>query len=89
MEEEQPTVIYCDNNLAVAMAKNLVFYGKTKHMKIKFHFLTEAEQEGEVMLTYCSSLEQKADILTKAVTKQRFKMLRQELGVSSKYAKEE
>ena len=71
------------------MAKNPIFYGRTKHMKIKFYFFREAEQEGEVMLTHCSSLEQKADILTKAVTKQRFKMLRQELGVSSKYAKEE
>ena len=44
LEEEQPIVIYCDNNSVVAMAKNFVFHKRTKHMKIKFHFLREAEQ---------------------------------------------
>ncbi|KAK5846698.1 hypothetical protein PVK06_002995 [Gossypium arboreum] len=42
-EQTQPTEIRVDNQLAVAIAKNPVFRGKTKHVKIKFHFVCEVE----------------------------------------------
>ncbi|KAG8486018.1 hypothetical protein CXB51_019401 [Gossypium anomalum] len=64
-EQLKPTEIKVDNQSAVAIAKNPVFHGKTKHFKIKFHFVREAEQTGEVSLVHCSSQDQLADILTK------------------------
>ncbi|KAG8492771.1 hypothetical protein CXB51_010255 [Gossypium anomalum] len=64
-EQLEPTEIKVDNQSAVAIAKNPVFHGKTKHFKIKFHFVREAEQTGEVSLVHCSSQDQLADILTK------------------------
>ncbi|KAG8496025.1 hypothetical protein CXB51_009090 [Gossypium anomalum] len=64
-EQLESTEIKVDNQSAVAIAKNPVFHGKTKHFKIKFHFVREAEQTGEVSLVHCSSQDQLADILTK------------------------
>ena len=71
------------------MVKNPVFHGRTKHIKIKYHFVREAEAEKEVRLVHCNSKDQIADILTKALSKVKFETLRTRLGVSSKSAKEE
>lgn len=35
--------IYCDNQSVVVIAKNPVFYGKTKNFNIKYHFVREVE----------------------------------------------
>ncbi|KAL0303565.1 UNVERIFIED_CONTAM: Retrovirus-related Pol polyprotein from transposon TNT 1-94 [Sesamum radiatum] len=74
-------VILCDNKSAVAMVKNPVFHGKSKHIKIKYHAIREAEREGEVLLLHCLTEEQVADIFTKGLQKNRFEELRNKLGV--------
>ncbi|KAG8485549.1 hypothetical protein CXB51_018884 [Gossypium anomalum] len=76
-----PTEIMVDNQSAVAIAKNPVFHGKTKHFKIKFHFVREAEQSKEVSLVHCSSQDQLADILTKPLGTTRFEALRKLIGL--------
>ncbi|XP_038688643.1 cysteine-rich receptor-like protein kinase 10 [Tripterygium wilfordii] len=61
------TVIYCDNKYAIFIAKNPTHHGKTKHIKVKYHAIREAEKSGETQLVHCSSEEQVADLLTKAL----------------------
>ncbi|KAL0451419.1 UNVERIFIED_CONTAM: Retrovirus-related Pol polyprotein from transposon RE1 [Sesamum latifolium] len=75
------TEILCDNKSAVAMVKNPVFHGKSKHIKIKYHAIREAEREGKVLLLYCPTEEQVDDIFTKGLHKNRFEKLRNKLGV--------
>uniref|UniRef100_A0A803LSF4 Retroviral polymerase SH3-like domain-containing protein n=1 Tax=Chenopodium quinoa TaxID=63459 RepID=A0A803LSF4_CHEQI len=62
---------------------------KTKHMKIKFYALREAEQEKEVKLIHCPTEFQLTDILTKALPKSRFEFLRLKLGMMAKSLKEQ
>ncbi|KAG8501378.1 hypothetical protein CXB51_003478 [Gossypium anomalum] len=76
-----PTEIMVDNQSAVSIAKNPVFHGKTKHFKIKFHFVREAEQYKEVSLVHCCSQDQLADILTKPLGTARFETLRKLIGL--------
>ncbi|KAL0374304.1 UNVERIFIED_CONTAM: Retrovirus-related Pol polyprotein from transposon RE1 [Sesamum radiatum] len=75
------TEILCDNEPAVAMVKNPIFYEKSKHIKIKYHAVREAEREGEVLLLHCPTEEQVADIFTKRLQKNIFEELRNKLGV--------
>ncbi|BBG92528.1 multidrug resistance-associated protein 9 [Prunus dulcis] len=49
----------------------------------KFHFIREAIQAKEIELIYCKIEDQIADILTKALSKDRFVYLRDLLGVKS------
>ncbi|KAK5840452.1 hypothetical protein PVK06_009353 [Gossypium arboreum] len=44
LHQEEATGIMCDNQSAVAIAKNPIFHGRTKHFNIKFHFVREIEQ---------------------------------------------
>ena len=84
----EPTDVLVDNKSAIAIAKNPVCHSKTKHMKVKFHAIRDAEQEKEVQLVHCPTEFQLADIFTKALPKARFEFLRMKLGISSKSLKE-
>lgn len=58
-DQLKPTEIFCDSKFIIAMVKNPVFHGKTKHIKIEYHFLKEAEKKGEVFLfSFCHFLSQ-------------------------------
>jgi len=62
--------LYCDNKSAIAIAKNLVYHSRTRHIAIKHHFIREAIEEGEIELKFCRSEEQVTDIFTKALPKE-------------------
>ncbi|BBN69171.1 hypothetical protein Prudu_793S000200 [Prunus dulcis] len=82
-EQIEGTQILCDNTSAIAMARNPVHHQKTRHISRKFHFIREAIQTKEIELIYCKTEDQIADILTKALPKDRFVRLRSLLGVKS------
>ncbi|KAI5314280.1 hypothetical protein L3X38_043456 [Prunus dulcis] len=77
------TPILCDNTSAIAMEKNPVHHQKTRHISWKFHFIREAIHAKEIELIYCKTEDQIADILTKALPKDRFVSLRSLLGVKT------
>jgi hypothetical protein len=89
MEQKESTQILVDNQAAIAIAKNPVFHGKTKHFKLKLYFLREVQREGEIQLIYCKTENQNADILTKPLPQAKYEFFRQRLGVCSFRAKEE
>ncbi|KAG8492847.1 hypothetical protein CXB51_010185 [Gossypium anomalum] len=80
-DQREAIEIKVDNQSAVAIAKNPVFHGKTKHLKIKYHFVREAELSREVNLIHYSSKVQLADSLTKPLANARFECLRNSIGV--------
>lgn len=83
-KQEEGTILYCDNKSAIAIAKNPVNHDRTKHISIKYHFIREAIGKKEVQLQYCRSNEQLADLLTKALPKEKFNCLRELIGVMKK-----
>jgi hypothetical protein len=44
------TVIYCDNQSCVKLSENPVFHERSKHIEIKYYFLRDKFQRGEVVL---------------------------------------
>lgn len=76
------TVIYCDNTSAIAMARNPVQHGRCKHIEIKIHFIRELVTEGEITLEYVATEEQRADVLTKALSLPVFEHLKKRLGIT-------
>lgn len=72
MKEEitQHVVIYCDNTSAINISKNHVIHTKTKHIKIKYHYLRELVQYKEVRLEYVNTKEKIDDIFTTKLPKE-------------------
>jgi hypothetical protein len=46
--QAQATVIYCDNQGAIALAKNPQFHARIKHIDIQHYFVREKVNEGLV-----------------------------------------
>ena len=65
MEVFDPTTIYCDNLSNIQLAKNPVFYARTKHIEVHYHFVRERVLSSEVKLQYVLTDRQNADIFTK------------------------
>jgi hypothetical protein len=43
--------LLCDNTSAISVAKSLVLHSKTKHIDIRFHFLRDHYEKGDIDLT--------------------------------------
>jgi hypothetical protein len=74
--QKRPTVIYEDNQGAIALAQNPVGHKRTKHIDIKYHFIREHVQSGDVELVYVPTEYQLADLLTKPLPRARLVALR-------------
>ena len=57
--------IFCDNTSAIAITQNHVQNSRTKHIDIRYHFITEHVMNGIVELHFVPSEKQLADIFTK------------------------
>lgn len=64
--------IFCDNQVAISIAKILVHHDRTKHVEIDYHFTKEKIDEGVITLRYMLIDLQIADILTKAPSRVNF-----------------
>lgn len=80
-EEIGPVVLFVDNKSAIDLAKNPVFHGRRKHINIRYHFIRECVDRGEIILKHISGEFQRADILTKAMTTLKFEKMRSLLGI--------
>ncbi|GJP39400.1 hypothetical protein CLOM_g23774 [Closterium sp. NIES-68] len=70
-EQQGPTPLYCDSQGAIALAKNPVLHGLTKHMKVKWHWVRSMVTAGEVELHYVKTTVQPADMMTKRLVEQQ------------------
>ena len=77
------TIIYCDNQGAIALAKDPKFHPRTKHIAIQHHWVREKIAEQIVDLEYVQTSKQVADGLTKALPKDSFEAFRDALGLES------
>ncbi|GKB15837.1 hypothetical protein Tco_0849760 [Tanacetum coccineum] len=57
--------IMCDNKEAIDLSKNPVQHSRTKHIEIRYHFLRDNIQKGNIFIEKVSSEDNITDILTK------------------------
>ena len=81
VDESNKAMILIDNKSAIALTKNPVFHGRSKHIHKRFHFIRECVEDGLVTVKHVAGKEQKADILTKALGRCKFKEMRGFIGV--------
>jgi hypothetical protein len=73
--------LLCDNESAIRMADNPVEHSRTKHIAIRYHFLRDHQQKGDIEIAYINTKEQLVDIFTKPLYEQTFTKLRRELNI--------
>ena len=80
-EKASTTTLKIDNQSAIALSKNPVFHDRSKHIDVRYHYIRECVEEDRVRLESIGTTEQLADMLTKALGKERFCWLRSKIGV--------
>jgi hypothetical protein len=65
--QDSPTTVWEDNQSCMALAKNRnVHHPRQKHLHIRHFWVRDAILMGTIVLRWCSTHDQKADIMTKA-----------------------
>jgi hypothetical protein len=70
-----------DNKSTIALIKNLVLHGQSKHIKIKCHLVWESTENGRINVEFIKSEEQLSDILTKPLSRVKYLELRIKIGI--------
>ena len=82
LEIKEPTLIYGDNQGALAIANNPQYHKRTKHFDIKNHFIREKIRDKSIVTDYCPTDKMTADIFTKALPRDKFILHKSGLGIS-------
>ena len=80
----EATTILCDNQSCIKMTKNPVFHDRSKHIKIRYHYIRDMVQRVALKLQYVSMDEQVADVLTKPLSRVKFEHFQEKLGIVRK-----
>ena len=54
-------LMLCDNQSSMKIAQNLVFHKRSKHISVRFHFIRERVDSGEMDLRFVRTNEMAAD----------------------------
>ncbi|KAL0448513.1 UNVERIFIED_CONTAM: hypothetical protein Slati_1407700 [Sesamum latifolium] len=64
----EPVVIFCDNNRAIAQAKEPISHHRSKHILRRYHLLREMVSRGDCRMDQVSSAENTTNPLTKLMS---------------------
>ena len=79
--EAHPPALMVDNQPAITLAKNPVLHDRSKHIDMKFHFLRDYVDGGQIVIEFVKTGRQLADVLTKPLGRLRLTKLKEMIGM--------
>jgi len=70
---DDPIRIFCDNQSFIHLTNDQMFYERTKHIDIRYHFVRDVISEGNVLVKKISTEANPVDMLTKPLSIAKFK----------------
>jgi len=64
--------VHCDSMSAIYLTKNQVYHARTKHIDVKYHFVRDVLEDGDIEVKKIHIKDNSADILTKVVPGVKF-----------------
>ncbi|XP_020973147.1 uncharacterized protein LOC110269548 [Arachis ipaensis] len=85
VEHKTPFTLFYDNQSALHIAANPVFYERTKYLEVDYHLVRDRSQEGMVKLLPIKTTQKIVDILMKALSPAPFAACRSKLRLLNLY----
>ena len=73
--------LYCDSESAIRIIYNPVQHSKTKHIALRYYFIKDHVEDGNIEIHFVKTTEQLVDIFTKALAELAFLKILQGLGM--------
>jgi hypothetical protein len=70
-----------DNKSVIALIKNPVLHGQSKHIQVKYHLVRQSTENGRIKVEFIRSEKQLGDILTKPLGRVKFLKLCTKIGL--------
>jgi hypothetical protein len=70
-----------DSKSALALAKNPIFHERSKHIRVRCHFIRDCLEEWNFKTCYINTKDQLADLLTKTLERIKFVELCSRIGM--------
>jgi transposase InsO family protein len=77
-----PTILFSDNQSAIALAENPEHHARTKHIDVKYHLMREHIQRGTMTQRHVKGSDNPADVLTKALPRDKHTTCATSLGIT-------
>ena len=73
-----------DSKSALTLAKNPVFHERSKHIRLRHHFIRGCLEDGSIKASYINTTDQLADLLTKPLGRIKFLKLCFRIGLAQR-----
>lgn len=73
--------IFCDNTSIINIFKNPIQHSRTKHIRIRHHFIHDHVQKGDICMEFVDTLIQLVNIFTKPLYENIFWAIHHDLGM--------
>eukprot|EP00253_Pinus_taeda_P028004 PITA_28004 len=80
-QQQHLTTLWCDNQSAIQLCKDLVQHQHNKHIELHMHFIGKLIHDHVLEVQYCSTNDQVVDIFIKALIEVKFTKLQFMVGV--------
>lgn len=77
----EPMILHCDNQVSINIENNHIQSDRTKHVEVEQHFIKDHPEKKIVKLPFVKSSDQLANMLTKAVCGRVFQSSLRKLGM--------
>ena len=78
---QETVILHEDNEACINLSKNPQEYKRTRHIQVKYHFIRSLVKSSQIMLQYCNTKSQLADMFTKGVNGPKLKEICSKLGL--------
>ena len=75
--------IHCDNQAAISRAQNVIYNGKSRHIRRKHNTVKQLLSNGIISIDFVSSKDNLADPLTKGLSEERINCASRGIGLKA------
>jgi hypothetical protein len=74
--------LFCDSQGTIYLTKDQMFYERTKHIDIKYHYVRDVVARGKLRVCKISTHENPADMMTKPIHVAKFELCSSLVGIT-------